>query len=176
MTTPRPEIPPIPEHLREKFEALPSIGHYDRNGEPIDFWTYCQLFENRNYRVLASKRIGHVYVSTVWLGLDHSWRGGMLIFETMVFGGRRNGYQERYATEEEARLGQFLTEAHVACDMQEYTRRKRDRIRRAFNVFRRASSEPWLGRERPGFNGRFMQKDDRELLRYAAKVRRAKRG
>jgi hypothetical protein len=45
-------------------------------------------------------------LSTVWLGLDHSFGAGPpLIFETMVFGGPNDEEQERYSTEEEAKAG-----------------------------------------------------------------------
>jgi hypothetical protein len=40
-----------------------------------------------------------VRVSTVFLGLDHSFGGGdPVLFETMIFGGASDGYQERYTT------------------------------------------------------------------------------
>ena len=42
-------------------------------------------------------------VSTVFLGLDHQWGNGPpLLFETMIFGGGMDGYQERYSTWDEA--------------------------------------------------------------------------
>lgn len=54
-------------------------------------------------------------VSTVFLGLDHRFppidhplfppSNHPLLFETMVFGGEHDGYQERYSTAEEAREG-----------------------------------------------------------------------
>lgn len=50
---------------------------------------------------------GH-YVSTVWLGLDHSYYGGPpQIFETMVFQGDTCGdiYMDRYTTWGEAVAG-----------------------------------------------------------------------
>jgi len=58
-------------------------------------------------RIVLLERIGRVRVSTVWLGLDHGlgWSDEPLIFETMIFGGNHDGYQERYSTEEEARAG-----------------------------------------------------------------------
>jgi hypothetical protein len=47
---------------------------------------------------------GHIVkVSTVFLGLDHSWGGGApLVFETMIFGGEHSDYQERCSTYEGA--------------------------------------------------------------------------
>ena len=44
-----------------------------------------------------------VMVSTVFLGIDHNLNGGPpILFETMVFGGPHNEYQERYATWDQA--------------------------------------------------------------------------
>ena len=47
-----------------------------------------------------------ISISTVFLGLDHSFDGKIpLLFETMIFGGEHDQYQERYATWEEAEKG-----------------------------------------------------------------------
>lgn len=45
-----------------------------------------------------------VRVSTVFLGLDHAYGGGKpILWETMIFGGENDqGYQERYASYEQA--------------------------------------------------------------------------
>lgn len=55
------------------------------------------------------KRVGHdkfndMFISTVFLGLDHNYFGGVpIVFETMVFDKDGNDiYQERYHTWEEA--------------------------------------------------------------------------
>jgi len=46
---------------------------------------------------------GEISVSTVFLGLDHSFGyGPPVLFETMIFGGPEDGYQERYTTWDEA--------------------------------------------------------------------------
>lgn len=51
-------------------------------------------------------KIEKIKVSTVFLGLDHSFNGGKpLLFETMIFGGGYDDYQERYTTWEEAEKG-----------------------------------------------------------------------
>lgn len=52
----------------------------------------------------------HVYgcrVSTIFMGLDHSFGGNGLpiVFETMIFGGVNDQYQERYSTYKEAEEG-----------------------------------------------------------------------
>jgi hypothetical protein len=59
-----------------------------------------------------NRRIEHtliddVEISTVFLGLDHSFGNGgpPILFETMVFGGYFDGHQERYASWDEAIAG-----------------------------------------------------------------------
>lgn len=46
-------------------------------------------------------------VSTVFLALDHdlSGKGPPVLYETMIFGGPRDDYQERYCTRAEAEAG-----------------------------------------------------------------------
>jgi hypothetical protein len=48
-----------------------------------------------------------VHVSTVFLGIDHNFglNGPPLLFETMIFGGPHDQYQDRYATRDEALAG-----------------------------------------------------------------------
>ena len=50
---------------------------------------------------------GGLHVSTVFLGIDHNFRlnGPPLLFETMIFGGPHDQYQDRYATKDEALAG-----------------------------------------------------------------------
>jgi len=59
-------------------------------------------------------RVGHttysspelkIRVSTVFLGLDLGSGDPPIVFETMIFGGDHDQYQERYSTWEEAYLG-----------------------------------------------------------------------
>jgi len=57
-------------------------------------------------RHLAEDQIGEVCISTVFLGLDHQFGDGPpLLWETMIFGGEHDQYQERYSTREEALAG-----------------------------------------------------------------------
>ena len=75
--------------------------YYDRQGNPMDVMDWATLFEEERH--IGNDRIGDVYVSTVWIGINHQWGDGPpLIFETMIFGGEHDQYQERYSTEEEA--------------------------------------------------------------------------
>jgi hypothetical protein len=59
-------------------------------------------------RHVAQDQIGDVRVSTVFLGIDHSWileEHVPILFETMVFGGALDQEQRRYATWTEAEEG-----------------------------------------------------------------------
>jgi hypothetical protein len=79
---------------------------YDRSGKPMTRDEWARAFEDSVGRIVAKSRLGDVEVSTVWLGLDHSFGAGPpLIFETMIFGGARDQEQYRYATEDEALAG-----------------------------------------------------------------------
>ena len=82
------------------------ILYYDKQGKPIEFIDYARLFEDTEYRRIGLHESNGVEVSTVWLGLDHRLSGDKpLIFETMVFGGKNDGYQQRYSTLKEAQTG-----------------------------------------------------------------------
>lgn len=63
-------------------------------------------FENQKLKRVAYTDIpGKGHVSTVWIGLDHSFGDGPpLIFESMFFG-EGDEDQERYSTESEALAG-----------------------------------------------------------------------
>lgn len=83
--------------------------YYDRQGKPMSREEFARRFDDMDYRSIGLDTVGPIQVSTVWLGIDHSFgRGRPLIFETMAFdehGGEWLDLQERYATEAEARAG-----------------------------------------------------------------------
>lgn len=87
--------------------------HYILDGhEPkrVDLMEWARWLETAERHVALDKinRMGlsMVSVSTVFLGLDHQWGDGPpLLFETMIFGGKHDGYCERYATWDEAEAG-----------------------------------------------------------------------
>ena len=60
-------------------------------------------------KVVAKTRLPDgVEVSTVFLGMDHGFgygAGDPILFETMIFGGPQDQYQERYCTFQEAQQG-----------------------------------------------------------------------
>lgn len=83
----------------------------DENHQPIPA-TLQQwgVFMNKADRVVEQTYIGDIFISTVFLGIDHgtAWldgRGPALTFETMIF---RNDHGEdcwRYSTWDDAKIG-----------------------------------------------------------------------
>jgi hypothetical protein len=72
---------------------------------PCGVETWATYFENADRTLMRSSQ-GGVVVSTVFLGLNHNIFGGPpLIFETMIFGGDRDGEMERYSTWDDAIAG-----------------------------------------------------------------------
>lgn len=54
-------------------------------------------------QVVKQDLVGEVKLSTVLLGIDHAFGGGMpQLFETMIFGGPHDEFQARWATYDEA--------------------------------------------------------------------------
>lgn len=79
-----------------------------------DVSEWATKFENQN-RIVEQTEIRGVKISTVFLGLDHSSyfeenNHPPFLFETMIFGGKLDQYQERYPTWDEAIKGH-----HKAC-------------------------------------------------------------
>ena len=65
---------------------------------------WARWFETADRHVAKSVN-DKVRVSTVFLGLDHQWgKGPPMLFETMIFGGEHDQYQERCSTFEEAKM------------------------------------------------------------------------
>jgi len=81
--------------------------------ETNDLLKWAEWFESAD-RHVGKKTIKGVEISTVFLGIDHSFgREKPLLFETMIFGGEHDGYQERYSTYEQAELGHKKAVAKV---------------------------------------------------------------
>lgn len=95
------------------------------DGEPVpepDVAAWSRwMEESREDRVLARTMIGNgVVVSTVFLGIDHSWTGANpILYETMIFGGEHDQDQWRYATLDEAVLGHQAAIALVRDDLEQ---------------------------------------------------------
>ena len=89
----------------------------DKKIIPVDLMTWAKWSETadrvvRQTEIIEGIKIGNkalgtpVKISTVFLGLDHNFGAGKpLLFETMIFGGKHDGYQERYSTYKEAEKG-----------------------------------------------------------------------
>ena len=80
----------------------------NKRGQPLpigDVLEWGKWFATTN-RITARKRIGSVRVSTVFLGLDHSFGGGPpLLWETMIFGGPHGDCKWRYSSLKDALAG-----------------------------------------------------------------------
>lgn len=81
----------------------------NERGEPEavdDMLTWARWFENAQRRVAWTSIAPGVDVSTVFLGLDHSFGGGQaVLWETLVFGGPLDGEMDRYTSRAAAEAG-----------------------------------------------------------------------
>ena len=121
----------------KEFDPTNVDGHYILvNGEPVeerDLIMWARWFE-KNERILHVDRVspllglfGGCRVSTVFLGLDHSFGSGPpLLWETMIFGGPLDGDEWRYASRSEAVAG------HESAVLAAYTARNPLKRRRAY--------------------------------------------
>jgi len=71
----------------------------------LEYSEWCKDYSNR--KVIGKTNIAKSFISTVFLGLDHSWDGGLpLLWETMIFSDDENDlFQERYTSQESAVYG-----------------------------------------------------------------------
>jgi len=75
--------------------------------ETDDVMEWRDFMENNDDRIIKREHVGDNFVSTVFLGIDHSGTvdGPPILFETKIFGGDYDGIMERYNTFEEAKAG-----------------------------------------------------------------------
>lgn len=87
-----------------------------RKAVPVEMMTWATWLEaNYDSRNVAKTNISDGKVSTVFLGLDHSYGvGPPLLFETMVFGGSHDGNTERCTTWEQAEAQHAAMVAEVS--------------------------------------------------------------
>jgi len=115
--------------MTEQYETVSSTvsthperkpDKFNKWGKPIGLLEWARLLEYNDYARVALNRIGRFKISTVWIGLDHSFGTGSkpLIFESMVFDMKDlkefNGKtfpesieQRRYSTFIQALLGHY---------------------------------------------------------------------
>jgi hypothetical protein len=81
----------------------------DENNQPVKSnITDCGkwLQKNPERKAVKQEHIGDVFISTVFLGLDHSFQSDIpMLWETMIFGGEHDQYQDRYTSYEDALEG-----------------------------------------------------------------------
>lgn len=98
-----------------------SFGQYilDKDGNPErceDIIKWGMWIAERNNKVVQQDHVDDIFVSTVFLGLDHNWldNGPPILFETMVFNKDRNELHcARYCTKTEAIEGHMAVMARV---------------------------------------------------------------
>jgi hypothetical protein len=67
------------------------------------------LEKNPERKVVKQEYVDDIWVSTVFLGLDHAWDSDIpVLWETMIFGGEHDQYQDRYTSVEDALEGHKL--------------------------------------------------------------------
>ena len=105
-----PDLDRMPAEWAERINR--TVQYADPLGNPITLFEWCVCCESLERHVLQDyfeDEGNEIRVSTVWMGLNHSWCGGLKIFETMIFGIEDNedlkDFQERYATLEESEKG-----------------------------------------------------------------------
>lgn len=77
----------------------------DKKVIPADLMTWAKFLEKKDLRIVKQENVGDVFISTVFLGLDHYFGDephAPLIFETMIFGGKNDGDTYRCSTWEQA--------------------------------------------------------------------------
>jgi hypothetical protein len=68
----------------------------NKNPKPANLHEWAKWFEGNRNRIVKQETVGDAKVSTVFLGLDHSWGiGPPILWETMVFGGKYDQEQDR---------------------------------------------------------------------------------
>lgn len=83
----------------------------DENGDPKEVNAFSEEFlkdfDDGFYRLKFTKVSDKVWVSTVFLYFDHNYfeNGPPILWETMIFGGKHDEYQERYSSKAEALEG-----------------------------------------------------------------------
>lgn len=103
---------------READDMREAGLYFSRQGQPMTLMEWAEKHADFAYKLVAQHWVRGWMVSTVWLGLDHSFnplrKGPPVIFETMIFppgdeagedGVWSGEYQERYATEAAAQAG-----------------------------------------------------------------------
>ncbi len=86
------------------------LGPDGKTAIQVDLMVWARWFGNDYNRILKRDKVSKdVRVSTVFLGLDHAFGSGPpILWETMIFGGKEDLYQDRYTSHEDAMIGHEL--------------------------------------------------------------------
>lgn len=118
---------------------------FDREGEPITAGMWEMYRGVPDYLRVAEDWIGPIWISTVWLGLDHGFSRYPdrvpIIFETMIFGGPQDTACWRYASEVEAQAGHVAVAEMVRNHRHGWIKQARDQRRHAMKQRLRKLSE-----------------------------------
>ena len=99
-----------------KYFYVMDAEHNIRCVDTMDEWA--QYYE-ADYRQIDMSGNENIFVSTIFLGLNHNWgedrETNPILFETMVFGGHLDGDQYRWYTYNEAMAGhkEVVTRAFI---------------------------------------------------------------
>ena len=81
----------------------------DESGNPVvepDLMKWGHWMGTGNRHIALDRLAEGVKISTLFLGVDYNFgEGPPILFETMIFGGEHDQYQERYETREQALEG-----------------------------------------------------------------------
>lgn len=80
----------------------------NHNPVPCNLWDFAEFMGDPGKKFVKQDHLSFdgIFISTVFLGLDHSFGGGTpVLFETVIFGGIHDQFQERYCTWDEALAG-----------------------------------------------------------------------
>ena len=98
-------------------------GHEPVPARGLEEWAKAFGYGHRH---VADTMIAGVRISTVFLGMDHSFslykEHVPILFETMIFGGKHDQYQKRYATWDEAERGHAAAVALARSGLPIWTR------------------------------------------------------
>lgn len=156
------EVKKLYDATVERLRKIDWSGHYILGGpdgktpiEAKDVFEWAEWYEEaakNNSRHVAHEQVFGLKVSTVFLGLDHSWSGGPpLLFETMIYRDTPNkkhklgnhifeintsfmDYQQRYSTWQEALEGHRRALELTTRVMSRFWMRGLRRLPRIFNA------------------------------------------
>jgi hypothetical protein len=82
----------------------------DENNKPVVAASVIEAAEwldkNPERKAVKQEHIGDIFISTVFLGLDHAWDSDIpVLWETMIFEGEHDQYMDRYTSYEDALEG-----------------------------------------------------------------------